>query len=690
MALAGIVDHRAKYAVLVVATLVVSFLAQGAVRGDSLVAPIWPAAGAMAGTLLLVPRSRTVPWSAVWLPGILVVHLAGGVPPLAAAGAALVCVLESQVVRRLLLPADGGVPSLLDDGDVSRTVRAIAAGAGTAALGYAVVAEVAGQGDPALTAIAVLGTHSASLMVLLPLFLRTPTSPALASVQERALQWGLALSTTVVVFLSSDIPPLVFVVMPMFAWLGFRGTLREASLLLSVVAVVTTVLTAWQVGPVWGLESRYDLAPELASGFLQIFLIDCGLILLPLSVAVAQQRHSAAEVASGRETLERLVASATGTAIIALDEQGRVTLFNPGAERMLGVVGADVMGSGLDRFHPADELARLARVAGTRPRFIDICRALVAGGEPRQLWRFVRADGEERAMLLSLAAVPDADGRTVGFLATAEDVTERERAREALVRALEHQAAAVRRLEELDQTKTDFVSTVSHELRTPITNIVGYTEMLEDGAGGELTATQRDFLGRVSRNSGRLLVLIEDLLTLSRIESSALELQLVGCDLASVVADAYEGVQSSVTRRDLEMRLELPEGPVPIQGDPRQLERLLVNLLTNAVKFTPDGGRVTLRLDASDDVVDLTVSDDGVGIPEAEQSRLFTRFFRSSTATAQAIQGTGLGLSIVKTIVTLHRGEIDISSAPGKGTVVSISLPRSANPAPQRSALPTG
>ena len=247
-------------------------------------------------------------------------------------------------------------------------------------------------------------------------------------------------------------------------------------------------------------------------------------------------------------------------------------------------------------------------------------------------------------MLLSLAAVPDAEGRTSGFLATAEDVTERERAQEALVQALEHQATAVRRLEELDQTKTDFVSTVSHELRTPITNIVGYTEMLEDGAGGELTATQRDFLGRVSRNSGRLLLLIEDLLTLSRIESSAMELQLVGCDLAAVVSDAYDAVQPSLARRDLEVWLERAREPVQMEADPRQLERLLVNLLTNAVKFTPDGGRVTVRLEApSGERSASPVADDGVGIPEAEQGRLFTRFFRSSTATAQAIQGTGWG-----------------------------------------------
>ncbi len=395
-------------------------------------------------------------------------------------------------------------------------------------------------------------------------------------------------------------------------------------------------------------------------------------------------------MSSGRETLERLVASATGTAIIALDEAGSITLFNPGAERMLGVRSAEVLGSGLDRFHPADELARLAQVAGTRPRFVDICRALVAGHEPRQLWRFVRADGEERTMLLSLAAVPDADGRTTGFLATAEDVTERERAQEALVQALEHQATAVRRLEELDQTKTDFVSTVSHELRTPITNIVGYTEMLEDGAGGELTGTQRDFLGRVSRNSRRLLVLIEDLLTLSRIESSALELQLVGCDLVSVVCDAHEAVQPSLAGRDLAVDLQLPESSVPMEADPRQLERLLVNLLTNAVKFTPDGGRITVWLGVQDEAVCLTVTDDGVGIPEAEQSKLFTRFFRSTTATEQAIQGTGPGAHHREDDRDpAPRRQVDIRSVPGRGTVVSVSLPRVASREPRPAALPT-
>ena len=155
------------------------------------------------------------------------------------------------------------------------------------------------------------------------------------------------------------------------------------------------------------------------------------------------------------------------------------------------------------------------------------------------------------------------------------------------------------------------------------------------------------------------------------------------------MSDAYDTVRAGLTRRDLEVELELPGEPVEMEADPRQLERLLVNLLTNAVKFTPDGGTITVRLDAEEDDRPPRVTDDGVGIPEAEQSRLFTRFFRSSTATAQAIQGTGLGLTIVKTIVTLHRGQVDIASTPGRGTVVSVSLPRAAIRAPRPAALPT-
>jgi PAS domain S-box-containing protein len=490
------------------------------------------------------------------------------------------------------------------------------------------------------------------------------------------MQGVLTLGTTFAVFASTNAPLVIFAVMPMFAWHAFRGTLREATVLLTVTGIIGTSLTMLQIGPIFALGIRYGLEPELANGVLQLFLVDCGLILLPLSVMVTQQRMSAARADTERETLRRLVQSATGTAIIATGNTGRIVLFNPGAEAMLGYVSEEVIGQLPDAFHPADELRRQASRLRALPNFSDICRASVAAGERNQLWRFRRKDGEERTMRMTLTAVPGERGELTGYLATAEDVTEREDAQRALLLTLEHQRTAVERLRELERVKGDFVSTVSHELRTPITSIIGYTELLGDGAVGELTLSQQEIVDRVDRNGRRLLLLVEDLLTLSQIEASALKIEPVVTDVRTVVTRAHEAITPTLADRALEVSVLVPTQPVVHHGDPVQLERMLVNLLTNAVKFTPDGGRVELQLRALSENTEIVISDTGMGIPEDEQSKLFTRFFRSSTATERAIQGTGLGLTIVKAIVALHGGRIDVESAHQRGTTVTVSLPR--------------
>ena len=343
---------------------------------------------------------------------------------------------------------------------------------------------------------------------------------------------------------------------------------------------------------------------------------------------------------------------------------------------MLGYVAEEVIGQLPDAFHPADELRRQASRLRALPNFSDICRASVAAGDRNQLWRFVRKDGEERTMRMTLTAVPGERGELTGYLATAEDVTEREDAQRALLLTLEHQRTAVERLRELERVKGDFVSTVSHELRTPITSIIGYTELLGEGAVGELTLSQQEIIDRVDRNGRRLLLLVEDLLTLSQIEASALKIEPVITDVRNVVTNAHESIMTTLSDRALDVSVLVPTQPVVHHGDPVQLERMLVNLLTNAVKFTPDGGRVELQLRALSENTEIVISDTGMGIPEDEQSKLFTRFFRSSTATERAIQGTGLGLTIVKAIVALHGGRIDVESAPQRGTTVTVSLPR--------------
>jgi two-component system phosphate regulon sensor histidine kinase PhoR len=248
-------------------------------------------------------------------------------------------------------------------------------------------------------------------------------------------------------------------------------------------------------------------------------------------------------------------------------------------------------------------------------------------------------------------------------------------------RLYEQEREMVRGLKELDQAKSDFVASVSHELRTPLTSIRGYVEMLSDGDAGDVGPAQQRMLEIVERNTDRLLALIEDLLTLSRIESGAFRVARLPVPLDGVVRATVEELGPQAAQRGVELEAEVADAVPAVLGDSSQLERVLLNLLSNAIKFTPDGGRVVVRLRASGDEVELDVEDEGIGIPEAEQDRLFSRFFRSSTSQERAIQGTGLGLVIVKSIVEHHGGDIEVRSQPGVGTTFTVRLPVAATPA---------
>jgi PAS domain S-box-containing protein len=662
-------------ALLLAAVFASALLVLSDVEADSLVPVLWPAAGLAAGLLLTSP-ARARPWLAGAVFVLMVVaHLLSGYDWVVAVGFSLSSVVSAWVVRSVLVRGERRA-ALLDYGDVSRLIGAITVGSAVAGLGSGLTVLATGDGVAWLGAVGAFGATAAALMVLLPLFLETLTFEALAGLRERVIQGALTLGTTVLVFISTDAPLVIFAVMPMFAWHAFRGTLREATVLLTCTGVIGTTLTMLEIGPVYALGLRYGLEPELANGVLQLFLLDCGLILLPLSVMVTQQRMSASRADSERETLQRLVQSATGTAIIALDRDGRITLFNPGAEAMLGYLSGEVIGELPDMFHPPEELRRQASRLRALPNIADLCRRGIEVGDHNQLWKFLRKDGTERTMRTTVTQMADERGELTGYLLTAEDVTEREDAQRALLLTLEHQRTAVERLQELERVKGDFVSTVSHELRTPITSIIGYTELLADGAVGELTLSQQEIIDRVDRNGRRLLLLVEDLLTLSQIEASALKIEPVITDMRAVVTNAHEAIAPTLVGRSLDVAVLVPTQPVVHHGDPVQLERMLVNLLTNAVKFTPDGGRVELQLRTVNDTTEIVISDNGMGIPEEEQSKLFTRFFRSTTATERAIQGTGLGLTIVKAIVALHGGRIDVESAHQRGTTVTVSLPR--------------
>lgn len=238
------------------------------------------------------------------------------------------------------------------------------------------------------------------------------------------------------------------------------------------------------------------------------------------------------------------------------------------------------------------------------------------------------------------------------------------------------QAEHVARLEELDRQKDDFVSTVSHELRTPLTSIAGHLEMLVDGDAGELTGPQRKMLDVVGRNAGRLRGLIEDLLVLNQLEATGLPADAPIVSVCKIVRDVAEELAPVAARAGVSVHHEERLGSW-VRGDQVQLTRGLSNLASNAAKFTPSGGRVSLscRPCADGKSVEIRCADTGMGIPADETQHLFTLFFRDSNAAHAQIQGTGLGLVIVRDIVERHGGTMRVSSVEGQGTTFQMVIP---------------
>jgi signal transduction histidine kinase len=228
------------------------------------------------------------------------------------------------------------------------------------------------------------------------------------------------------------------------------------------------------------------------------------------------------------------------------------------------------------------------------------------------------------------------------------------------------------RLRELDRVKDEFVTLVSHELRTPLTSIMGYLDLLEEETDG-LSEEQRRFLAVVERNAERLARLVEDLLFVARLQAGGLELGSGEVELAAVAEKSVEAARPDAVLKRVELVLEAKSSK--LTGDRLRLGQVLDNLVSNAVKFTPEGGRVTVRVSDGADGTLLEVADTGLGIPADEQERLFERFFRASTAATHAVPGTGLGLTVVKAIVEAHGGTIAVASEVGRGTTVRVNLP---------------
>ncbi|MEO0324112.1 MAG: ATP-binding protein [Myxococcota bacterium] len=253
--------------------------------------------------------------------------------------------------------------------------------------------------------------------------------------------------------------------------------------------------------------------------------------------------------------------------------------------------------------------------------------------------------------------------------------------------------SAYDRLKELDRLKSNFLATVSHELRTPLTSIIGYSEMLETGIAGELNAEQRDFVATIHNKGDQLLQLISSLLDLSKLEQGVMTLRRERLDAGAVLAEVAKTMVPAAHRKGITLETQRAEDLPFVDADPIRLRQVLSNLAENALKFTPEGGRVrfiattsefepeggdalgAVLMAAPERAVALVVEDSGIGMPERELARIFDAFYQVDSSSTREHGGTGLGLSIVKRLVDAHAGHVRVESTPGQGTRFTVLLP---------------
>jgi PAS domain S-box-containing protein len=376
-------------------------------------------------------------------------------------------------------------------------------------------------------------------------------------------------------------------------------------------------------------------------------------------------------LAARAQTMTSVIDAVTEQSIIGTDRDGVIRVWNPGAEKMLGVRRPEVVRQrSIVDFHLAEELEAEAGTCGSAPGITALVHVAQEHGSDVRDWTYVAADGSHRTVSVAITPRTDDDGAHAGWNFVGTDMTE---------------ARAAERM------KDQFVSLISHELRTPLTSILGYLELVLEDDDQPLTDEQRAYLTTVERNADRLLRLVGDLLFTAQVDAGRFSLQPLDVDLGGVVRAAEETARVTAATAGVEVVVDVPEDGLVVLGDAVRLGQACDNLVSNAVKFTPAGGRVTLSLrrawttadGATSDaprpgavpVAQLAVSDTGIGIPTGERGKMFTRFFRASTARRNAVPGVGLGLAITKAITTAHGGTLDVESAEGEGTTFTLTLP---------------
>jgi PAS domain S-box-containing protein len=342
------------------------------------------------------------------------------------------------------------------------------------------------------------------------------------------------------------------------------------------------------------------------------------------------------------------ILSSIADGLVVADEQDKVVVANGATQRLIGLPVDELVGhSVMALFAACPEDAQQV-----------ICQAMekvAAGmGEAHQAPVSTTLACGERIIRASFTPMLDEGQRSMGTVIVLRDITTEQ---------------------ELVQAKSDFVSVVSHELRTPMTSIKGYTDLMLKRVVGDLNEQQVRFLTTVKSNVDRMATLVRDLLDISRIEAGRVQIDLERLELSGVVREVTETVAEAVREKGLTLEVDVDPGLPVVHADRRLVIQVLLNLVSNAYRYTPAGGRIAISAFPADGVVQIDVADTGIGIPEDEQEAIFERFYRADHPVVREQTGTGLGLPIAKSLVEMHRGRLWLQSQVDQGSTFSFTLP---------------
>jgi PAS domain S-box-containing protein len=368
--------------------------------------------------------------------------------------------------------------------------------------------------------------------------------------------------------------------------------------------------------------------------------------------------------------LNNVLESSTEYSIIAMDLEGRILNWNAGARRNYGYSAEDMVGKRNARvLHtPAD--LESGRVAA-------FMRTALETGKAEGVFERVREDGRRFTASVALTLRRDAAGKPIGYVLISKDITEQKRLEEQLRRQNEELEEQNRRVQEANRLKSEFLANMSHELRTPLNAIIGFSELLHDGRGGSITPKQKGFVGDVLSSARHLLQLINDVLDLSKVESGKMDFVPEVIDPMRLIGEVRDVLRTMIAQKRIALRVEVDPELKQVVLDAGKLKQVLFNYLSNAIKFTPEQGRVSVRLRAAGlDDLRLEVEDTGIGIRPEDIPRLFIEFQQLDASASKKYQGTGLGLALTKRIVEAQGGRVGVTSTPGKGSLFFAQIPR--------------